>query len=91
MSVCFEKARELGELLLHSGYSLRLSDAEAAFGENPTQEAKMDWLNAENDYKKFVEQVANVLKATAFGSVDISSGTENGTGCGTACHCGGCH
>jgi len=53
MSVYFDKARELGKLLLNSEHSLRLSDADAAFQANQAAKAKMDAFHVfQNDVQE---------------------------------------
>ena len=59
MSEYFDKARELGKLLLSSEYSLRYSDAEAAFQTDTTAKAKMEAFYAyQQDVQKRLEKGA---------------------------------
>lgn len=59
MSIYYDKARELGKLLLSSEYSLRLSDADAALKANPASLVKM------NEYRAYQNVIQNNLKKGA--------------------------
>jgi hypothetical protein len=65
----FQKARELGQLLLESDQAKALAEANA----NGSETAK-----AEKDYQTLVNQVINMIKATVF--EDFDGGTGNPCG-----------
>ncbi|MDR2903014.1 MAG: hypothetical protein LBU77_00660 [Clostridiales bacterium] len=73
----FEKARELGELLLASEESLRLADARADDAENEESAAALSV--AEKDFSALVNQVLAVVSSTATGEI------VEQTGCGKSC------
>ncbi|MDR2903312.1 MAG: hypothetical protein LBU77_02215 [Clostridiales bacterium] len=82
MATYFEKARELGELLLASEESLRLADARANYKENGALSAEL--LSAEKDLNMLVSQVLSVITSTVTGELV----EEYAAGCGKSC--GGC-
>ena len=75
-NICFEKARELGGLILSSEPGLRLSDAEAAFKENSATAG--DISEAGRVLGELTEQVMDIIRSTVYGTVDF----ENKKCCG---------
>jgi hypothetical protein len=75
MSPCFEKARELGRLILASEPAMRLADAEAALSENPgSATALTDTQEAERNLRAFTEQILSMIRTAVYGADD--SGTR---------------
>ena len=68
MQVYFQKARELGRLILESDEAGKLAEAYASGA---------DVAQAENDYRALVEQVIGMIKATVY-----EDGMEEGGHCG---------
>ena len=82
MSVCFEKARELGTLILASDAAKRLSDAEAALEES--NESLTDYQEAERVFRQFAGQVMDIVRSTVYGTLE----TEE-KNCAACCKSGG--
>ena len=82
MSIYFEKARELGDMVRESAVSMALADARAAFEANGDV-ALLEYQRAEAEYLDFAEDVVETLRAQIFGD------THGCGGCGGGC--GGCH
>ena len=78
MANCFEKARELGQLILYSDAALRLHDTQAALEEGNANAYEM--MEAENALTAFTDQVLNIIKATVYGTAEKSN-----DGCASCC------
>lgn len=70
MTECYQKARELGRLILESEDSIRLSDAMAVYDQNPLAQKKME------EYKAFRKEMQNGMR-----SGDISQGEYTERAC----------
>jgi len=75
MNECFEKARELGQLVLKSEIADRVRIAKELGDEE-------QMLFAEAGFEKFIQQVTDVLTTTITGEMPKTA--QNGG------HCGGC-
>lgn len=65
MSLYFEKARELGRLVLESEYSLRFSDADAALKANAQAQAKIE------EYKKYQAMINENMRKGAVTDAEL--------------------
>lgn len=70
MSDYFEKARELGKLMLCSEYSLRLSDADAALKANPAARAKLE------EYQSYQAKLQENMKKGAVTDDELALSAE---------------
>ncbi|MDR1665181.1 MAG: hypothetical protein LBR83_09740 [Clostridiales bacterium] len=79
MSVCFEKARELGELILASEPSKRLADMEAEYNSSVKDScAVFQMQQAQRNFYDFANQVLGILETTVFGDLEKEGGFANG-------------
>lgn len=77
MSVYYEKARELGQLLLESEQSKRLADARA-YSADDTEMFGGELAGCEKDFIELVNKTVDIVWATATGEVRCG-------GCGRGC------
>lgn len=71
MSAYYEKARELGQLILESEESLRLSDASSAFQQSEEARQKME------DYKSYQTKVQRGMETGELSTEEIKSASTH--------------
>ncbi|MFV0504696.1 MAG: YlbF family regulator [Lachnospirales bacterium] len=70
MSIYFDKARELGEMILASEQANTLSEATIIFQNNPEAKAKMD------EYNKYQADVRNSMQSGELSKEEITKMTQ---------------
>lgn len=73
MSVYFEKARELGELIIQSEESINVVDARTVFSEQPEAVAKM------NEYNAYQRDVQTAMESGAMDETAFKAATKRMT------------
>jgi len=80
MNECFEKARELGQMVLQTELADRVRIARQISDINQIDEIAL--ADANSKFEEFFEQVVAVFKATVTGEFPAA---ENHGGCGGGC------
>ena len=70
MSIYFEKAQELGKLILESEQSIRLADAQAAYNADPEAQAMME------EYSKYQENIRQSMEQGALDQEQLKAATQ---------------
>ena len=66
----FSKAREIGQMIIESEQSIRLSDAIEAISLSSNDVNKSEFERAEKENKKLVDQAIGIINTAVFGDAD---------------------
>ena len=83
----FSKARKLGQMIIESEQSIRLSDAAETLIQCSNDENKSELERADKEYKKLVDQAIGIINAAALSDADGADEKRYGCGkCQRGCH-----